>query len=455
MQLCNNNLDLDYPAPYIRTMKALRSPHRNGFTMVEVLAVIAAMAAIGAIGYVTVTHTKTSADSAKLDSDVASINRSIEIFEASGGNITSSAFTGTGTAGVESVLTELKTRDSNLRNLGVTGSTLDARVWYRPSSSADPARAVWNAGTKRFEVVQSGGVGVKEFIFDEARASTAPAQDTYARTTTKETSSGDGWVWDHAPATEVASVIGSTPQTGVVDTALSVAINQNFQSGYWTINPGGSVNVNYVFREAGYNSRLALFSLEGMGPDVYNLDTAAGQKAFLLEAMRRVIAGDRAQVIIDAATSSQGFNQTYTFRPGDTVAAIMIPNSSFATAYSNLNNNVNNSQTYPLTSLARGAGIQAPFYANQYAPLGTNTNAYAIEDMQVTNNANVGSIDYQDLIFTADGMTAANQSMPYTISDPVAKFRADPYWNRVGSNGTLTLRQALITAGIIPANTPL
>lgn len=432
-------------------MKASRVPPTSGFTLIEVLAVIAALAAIGALGYVAVTDTKTSAQSAKLDSDVATINRSIQIFESSGGSLS-------GLTSTDAVLAKLKTKGDSSKTLGVTGSALDARVYAVNQTAAEAAtgskRAIWNSTQGRFQVVSTGGIGVKEFRLNEDLATAEAATDT-TRSTAKETSTGNGWVWDHAPATEVAVASGTTPQTGVEDLALAVAINQNFQSGYWTIDAGGSVNVNYVFREAGYNSRLALFSLEGMGPDVYDLDTAAGQKAFLLEAMRRVTASDRAQVIIDASTSSQGFNQTYTFRPGDTVAAIMIPNATFDTAYNNLLNNVNNSQTYPLTSLARGTGNQAPFYANQYAPLGTNTNAYAIEDMQVTNNANVGSIDYQDLIFTAEGMTAANQQMPYTIGDPVAKYRADAYWNRTGNNGTLTLREALISAGIIPANTPI
>ncbi len=450
MQLRNNNLDFRPGEIYNYPMRASRFPLTSGFTMIEVLAVLAALAVIGSLGYVAVSDTKSGADSAKLDSDVASINRSIQIYESSGGNLSDLTTT-------DAVLARLKSRADSSTTLGVTGSVLDARV-YAVSQTTDEAatrnkRAVWDSSQRRFKVVTSGSAGVKEFRLNEELAGEAATDST--RSAIKETSAGNGWVWDHAPATETVVASGSTPQTGVADIALSVAINQNFQSGYWTINEGGTVNVNYVFREAGYNSRLALFSLEGMGPDVFDLDTAAGQKAFLMEAMRRVIAGDRAQVIIDAANSSQGFNQTYSFRSGDTVAAIMIPNNTFQTAYNDLSNNVNNSQTYPLTSLARGSGNQAPFYANQYAPLGNNTNAYAIEDMQVTNNANVGSIDYQDLIFTADGMTAANQSMPYTIGDPVSKYRADPYWNKTGNNGTKTLRQALIDAGIIPANTPI
>ncbi len=238
-------------------MKAIRSPQSNGFTLIEVLAVLAAMAAIGTIGYVAVSDTKESADSAKLESDVSSINRSIQIFQSNGGSLA-------GLSTTDTVLAKLKTQGDPSKVLGVTSSVLDARIYpvYQTTAEASSAapRAVWRSGESRFVVVESGSGGVKEFRLNEELAATDPTLDT-SRTTAKETTSGTGWVWSHAPAAEVAATVGVTPQAGASDTALSVAINQNFQSGYWTIDASGAVNVNYVFREAGYSSRLALFSL--------------------------------------------------------------------------------------------------------------------------------------------------------------------------------------------------
>lgn len=467
MQQCNNNLDFNPPQPYREIMKTTLFPKYRGFTMIEVLAVLAGLAVIGGVGYVTVADTKTKAENSKLEADVASINRSIQVFQSSGGSLDN-------VTTVDGVLAKLKTTGDASTTLGVTSSVLDARVYpvYQTSGEASTtrARAVWNSTAKRFQVVTTGSGGVKEFRLNEDLASSAPAADTN-RSSTKQISSGDGWVWDHGSSMQVAVAdTGLSPEIGaVVTTALAAAAGQGFPGGYWTVGPTGVVPVTYVYREAGYSSRLALFSLEGMGPDVYNLDTPEGQKAFLLEALRRVMAGDRAQTIIDASkdkpTASTAASdqikvvrdKQYTFRPGDTVAAIMIPNDTFANAY-NLINGLgtlangstalsslanSNGTVFPLTSLQSRGGAAGgfPFYSNQYASLGAGTNAYAIEDIK-----NGGDHDYQDLVFRATGMTAPPGSVTNTI-DPATYYGAN--LDRVGSGGGLTLRQAFQAAGIM------
>jgi type II secretory pathway pseudopilin PulG len=436
-------------------MRATRFSPIGGFTMIEVLAALVTMAAIGTIGYVAISNTKTSADFAKLESDVASINRSIGIYTASGGD--TNALTG-----VEPVLNELKKRPASSTTLGVSGSTLDARVWYLASSASDPARAVWNNTTKRFEVVQGGGSGVKKFTLNEDLASSAPATDT-TRTTVKTTSSGSGWVWDNAPAVEVASVTGATPQVGVSDTGLAVMSNLGLNTGSWTVGPSGQITFGYGYREAGYASRLALFSLAGM--DIYDLNTDAGRKAFMLEAMRRILAGGtQGRVVIDASTSTAGStSNTYNFNPGDQVAALLIPNTSILSAMNSLASysgtlaaySSANPSTSPLVSVAKN-GVDIPsFYSKQFAMLGTNSNTYAVEDMVTTTST---TADYQDMVFTATGMTA-NAAMN-TISNPsdfytnAAMRTMNPNWNwdqTVVSGITQnSLHNYLRSVGVVP-----
>lgn len=275
---------------------------------------------------------------------------------------------------------------------------------------------------------------------------------------------------------------GAIPQIGaMVNTAANTATGQGFPGGYWTVGPSGNIDTTYVYREAGYQSRLALFSLEGMGPEVYDLDTPEGQRAFLMEALRRILTGDRGQTIIDV-TQTQSLGQSgqlavstthKTFRPGDTVAAIMVPNASVQQAWDALNAlgtlssgstalqtlAQNNGQRFPLTSLSRenaanGTNTNFPFYANQYASIGTDTNAYSIEDTRVS-----GDQDYQDLIFKASGMTSPEDSFERTI-DPATYYsnwdnpttQTIEHINKldvVGTNGGMTLRQALTAAGIM------
>ena len=113
---------------------------------------------------------------------------------------------------------------------------------------------------------------------------------------------------------------------------------------------------------------------------------------------------------------------------------------------------------FPLTSLSRtnasGTNTTFPFYADQYAAVGTGTSAYAIEDTRVA-----GDGDYQDLLFKATNLTAPEGSFSKTV-DPISYYE---HWDNptttaveninkldvVGTNGGMTLRQAMTAAGII------
>ena len=81
---------------------------------------------------------------------------------------------------------------------------------------------------------------------------------------------------------------------------------------------------------------------------------------------------------------------------------------------------------------------------------------YSATGPQISPAPTAGSSDndYQDLIFRANGLTQDESDFANRIEDPVTFFRNDPFWNK-SINGRPTLRQSLITAGIIPANTPI
>ena len=424
-------------------MKATHNMGSKGFSLVEILVVVATMAILGSMGYVAVTRTTATAKGHKLLSDVATVNRAVQMYLANGGNLTS--VTGT------NVITRLKTRVADAaaaQRIGLNSSFLDARIiplmQNQNEAGTSQLRAVWNSSANRFDVTSSGSAGIREFVFDEDLAAAASVAD--ARSTTKE-ATASGWIWDHASTSPTATATGATPPTGILTTAIASAIGQGFTGGFWEVNdPNGQVDVGYVFREAGYSSRLALVSLEGMGPENFDLTTTAGRTAFMTELVRRAAQQDRAQVIIDASASTAGnFAQSYFFRPGDTVVAVMIPNASFDTAYSQLQSGTTNAQTFPLTSLNLGTN-QAPFYTGQIASLGNN--GYAIEDQ-----AGGGDRDYDDLVFTAQGL-AQSQGASFNEIDPntyypdrYAQLNKN-YWNNP-YNGGPSLQQSLINAGII------
>lgn len=407
MQQCNNNLDFRQLELYTGLMKATRFPIAAGFTLIEVLAVLAAMAAIGALGYVTVADVRTSAKSAKLEADVDSINRSIQIFQSNGGSLA-------GLTATDAVLAKLKTK-GDARILGATGAALDARVYavYQTSAEASTGskRAVWNADLGRFQIASSGGIGVKEFLLNEELAASAPTTDT-SRTVAKETSAGNGWVWEHTVVAEVASASGTTPQTGLADTGSAVLGNLGLDTGDFTVDPNGNGNVtfDYGYREAGYNQRVGFFSLDGM--DIYDLTTDSGRKAFLLEAMRRVLSNtDDGHIVLDASTSTAGSSgKTVHFRPGDHLGSIVIPNTDFATARSALANDTGTLASYsanhatasPLVSVAKYGEDIPSFYSKQFVSVGNGV--VAVEDMPTLTTGTPA--DYQDVVFTTNGMTA-------------------------------------------------
>lgn len=457
------------------------------FTLIEVLIVIAVISALGGAGYVVSRGVLQTSEETKLEQDVAQINSAVQLYRLQTTNALSS--------NAQALLVQLQTRAdtaSASRTIGLKHSVLDERVeapqndpetWQSASeASSSQLRAYWDSSNAVFYTARTGTAGIKKFRFKTGELAASTATET--RTPTRLASSSSTWVWDNTNSLADTARYGRTPALGDVNTAESVPVNQGFPGGYWKVGPSGIVPVSYVYREAGYASRLALFSLEGMGPDVYNLDTPEGQKDFLMEALRRIMAGDRAQTIIDVSTDQPISNVTnqlkvvnnkeFVFRPDDTVAAIMIPNDSVQNAWNALNalgtlspgstalsSLASGSGTkFPLTSLSRinttsGTNTNFPFYANQYASLGTGTSAYSVED-----TAQAGDMDYQDLVFKASGMSAPDGTVVKTV-DPVSYYSNwdNPTTQRVehlnkldtaGTNGGMTLRQALTAAGIIP-----
>jgi len=444
-----------------RCMRALPHFRFTGFTMIEVLAVLAGLAIIGGIGYVTISETKTNAEATKLESDVASINRSIQIFESNGGDLTGVTGADDSTGSHSDVLTKLKTRGDSSKILGVTGSTLDARVYavYQTAeeASSGSSRAVWNASARRFDVVTSGGAGVKEFRLNEELASETPVTDD-SRTTAKETSTGNGWVWEHGnPSVTVASS-GYSPETGTaVNPSIASFISSGLDNGVKIVGPNGTVTTDDKYYDgAGYAGTLGIFSLDGMGNPPYDLTTAAGLLAFMREAVRRVAAGGTQGGV---AMTSDGDGKELTFTPGTAVAFILIPNGTFSSAQTYLagTSPSTSSNLYPLTSLSFDTGDVTGFSQSQAVDLGNDV--MAIEDL-----AGGGDRDYEDIVWKTSGLTQPDWSTLNTV-DP-ATYYSDwdnpntatvEHINRLDVTGdTLldgsdpTLREALQNAGALP-----
>lgn len=196
----------------------MRNWLRKGFTLIEVLAVVAVISVVASAGYYTATSVRESARESKLESDVASLNSAVQIYEAAGGNFTDLPDgDGDDTRLEAKVLNKLKVKadaEAISKFNGITGSVVDARLMAGDSSDSGK-RAYWDVAARRFLIAESDGGpdGVREFFLsddavDASRSLGANIAGSYIRADRALDASnlkeGPKWVWEHSGATVLA-----------------------------------------------------------------------------------------------------------------------------------------------------------------------------------------------------------------------------------------------------------
>jgi len=174
-----------------------RAPNRSGFTLVEVLIAIAILAVISAVGVMAVNKSTENAREAKLETDIVSLNEAVQVYLASGGDLSTASTP-------NEVLTKMKTIVSNAASKTsinpLTGSMIDRRLVAEMQTLSEAGtskpRVYWNSTEQRFTLANSGGVGVKRFTFDNSLASVALQTET-RDPGAMQFASTEGWVWDY------------------------------------------------------------------------------------------------------------------------------------------------------------------------------------------------------------------------------------------------------------------
>ena len=180
------------------------APHRGaspraGFTLVEILLVVAVVAILSGVAMVAVTNTRESTRVSKLESDVATINAAIQVYQVNGGALPAIATP-------QQILDKLKTSADTASAAaipGLHGSVVDRRLWVDPNdppTGAEP-RALWNGTAGRFVIATSGSNGVRNFLLDDTKAATN--YGTEARTPGVVTQT-NGWVWNYVDVVPTA-----------------------------------------------------------------------------------------------------------------------------------------------------------------------------------------------------------------------------------------------------------
>ncbi len=244
--------------------------------------------------------------------------------------------------------------------------------------------------------------------------------------------------------TNLVITVADQPNGGTVSTSLLYGStnnnlnNQSSQIGVFTVGSTGEVNIDYIFRGAGYNGSLGFFNLEGM--DQYT----PGSDEYIKEAVRRATRNDEQGFsAIDASKEAARFSgktswegdlnnkkekyegvKTFDkFAPGTKFAAILIPSGTFK----DVNQKLDKKQTLsaserPLFSIPEANPYVATSQLwGQMGDLDNRGSLFAFEDQRLDGSTDK---DYNDMVFQITGATGV--AAPVTeVANPNRKFQTE------------------------------
>ncbi len=169
---------------------------RRAFSLIEVIVVISVLGILAGLGMTMIGGgVQSGARTSKLNHDVAVLNSAVSSYLASGGNLSVAS-------NPDQVLAKLKTvvSEESRRYLpGFSGSFIDRRAQFIMQTPAEAAsnipRALWNPETKKFEITNSGGLGIKLFTIDKIAPETEPESEDRALVLNYAKKSK--WIWDY------------------------------------------------------------------------------------------------------------------------------------------------------------------------------------------------------------------------------------------------------------------
>lgn len=225
------------PAPFV----VRRALSRAGFSLLELIVTITVLGLVAAVGVSLLADDPGSARTAKLDSDVSTLNQMVALYVADGGSVA-------GLTTPQAVIDKMKRVRPQAewqRHVGMaSGRLVDvrlrARMTTRPDEDNNP-RVVWNRTTQRFELTKAGGNAAAEFYLDEALAGTEFGTETRSKTVVTFNSDSKGWVWNTSGSNPQAGYLnpqGANPPTGAGGFDPDEASSES--SGPPTEDPGGS-----------------------------------------------------------------------------------------------------------------------------------------------------------------------------------------------------------------------
>jgi PAP2 superfamily/Domain of unknown function (DUF4114)/Bacterial Ig-like domain len=188
-------------------------------------------------------------------------------------------------------------------------------------------------------------------------------------------------------------------------------------AGIYTVDESGKVAIDFLADGGTYRNQMGLFSLTGME------NLAAGSAAFIKEAARRALSGTDGYIAVNQTTDAGKFQleaghdngkysgrQTFSFKPGDRIAMMMVPDGSIQEVF---NAPTIDGSKRPLFSIAAAN----PGAFQQIGELADGV--YGWEDIRRDKTSDA---DYNDLLFQVIG-ASGNSTKLSTLIAPQWKWQ--------------------------------
>jgi hypothetical protein len=207
----------------------------------------------------------------------------------------------------------------------------------------------------------------------------------------------------------------------------NLAVDFQFESGYFTVGESGEVTIDYLFDGGKYQGELAIFSLEGME------DLVPGSEDFIQEAANRALSeSELGHIVISDQSEGARFSgelgesnqnsgdylgaKTVQMRAGDKFGFMLVPKGEVSEVAADPA--IGGAKT-PLFSLAT-ANPDDGLHLGQLVDVTGDGNTFVMEDLRLDGQSDR---DYNDLIFQVRGATADVELMDDWV-DPAKDWRS-------------------------------
>lgn len=231
----------------------------------------------------------------------------------------------------------------------------------------------------------------------------------------------------------------STTSTGTINNSFGTPLPQA-RPGVFVVEQDGQVGIDYLYRGAGYNGQVGVFSLKGME----GLDPKSAE--FRLEAARRVLSdSESGHLVINAWEEGAKYSdptpwdgnlnfradqyvgqRTVKMTPGDQFAIMLVPNGFFQDV---VNNPEIGGDKQPLFSLSAANPLpDLPQFQAQAGQLDEALHVFAFEDIRLDGGSDR---DYNDVVFSLMGAKGSGLSVKDTINPDRNFLDSDVFKNKI------------------------